>query len=377
MVAQTRLYPCTHSKALGDGMSTISTSMSTSMSQWHKLTDISGGRGVQSEWKNFPAELLTITNETSSSVPCDDSSGCYMNVVHHGLDDIVGICTSDTNRCNRRKLNKSDIAIYRIDYQKLASKVSEAIGFVEQIEKIRGQTGLWKFGVWNPKAEYSFPVYCFLGQTTSQLERVTNQLCMKHDIPFLLIASVSSLISNVCYEFIKRHRSKLIGLDDVLRIDAEGKVHPTDSAGNIIENCLGAVIPKSSKPGSEYRFPTPSGATWEQFVFEFTAREMLLVTCRHVRERLEPEHMKMKDQRSGRSTHQWTLLLSLATNRGSLSWKDTTAGYRINKQKQSLVQKLQETFSLSSDPVPWSRREKCYKSRFVIRAADNVIRQMY
>jgi len=173
----------------------------------------------------------------------------------------------------------------------------------EEHEKITGHTALWKFGVLNPQAEFSFPVYCFLGQTSSQLDKIINQLCMV-DQTFLLIASTSSLISTASSDASSRHKSKLIGIDDVLAVDGTGKVTAKDSAQTIVSNWLETVLPKSAKPVSEYQFPTPAGATWEQFVFDFTASEMLLVSCGQIQERLEPEHLKMKNQNSGKPTLQ-------------------------------------------------------------------------
>lgn len=342
---------------------------------WRKLTELSGGKGVKAEWQNFPEELLTITNEQASAIPCNGRAGCYMNVVQHGPSDIVGICTSDTKQCERRTLKKSELALYRIDHKKLATKVAEAIGFTEQHEKITGYTALWRFGVLNPQAERSFPVYCFLGQTSSQLDKIVNQLCMGEQT-FLLIAATSSLISTASSDASSRHKSKLIGIDDVLGVDAAGKVIAKESAQTIVSNWLETVLPKSAKPGSEYQFPTPAGATWEQFVFEFTATEMLLVSCGQIQERLEPEHLKMKNQNSGKPTLQWTLLRSLATTGGSISWQDQDATDRVKKQKQELANKLKQTFGLSEDPVPWNEGEKAYKAKFVVKAADNVLRQL-
>lgn len=65
-----------------------------------------------------------------------------MNVVWHGPSDIVGICTSDTKQCERRTLKKSELALYRIDHKKLATKIAEAIGFTEQHERITGYKAL-------------------------------------------------------------------------------------------------------------------------------------------------------------------------------------------------------------------------------------------
>ncbi|WP_212111449.1 hypothetical protein [Bartonella queenslandensis] len=349
--------------------------MSDQAQPWHKLTELSGGKGVKSEWLGFPEEFLALTSSQASAVPCGKQYGCYMNVVWHGPSDIVGICTSDTKQCNRRTLKKSELAIYRIDHKKLATKIAAAIGFAEQVEQIKDQRGLWKFGVLNPQAEYRFPVYCFLGKTASQLDKVINQLCMGES-RFLLIAATDTLISDASAQASSRHKSKLISIDDVLAIDAAGKVTAKDSAQTILSIWLETVLPKSAKPGSEYQFPTPAGLTWEQFVFEFTATEMLLVSCGQIQKRLEPEHLKMKDQRSGKRTNQWTILLILAKTGGSLSWQDKDADDKLKKHKQELANKLKQTFGLSEDPLPWSRKENCYKARFTIRADDNVLRQL-
>ncbi len=115
-------------------------------------------------------------------------------------------------------------------------------------------------------------------------------------------------------------------------------------------NSLEAVLPKSAKPGSEYQFPKPAGATWEQFIYEFTEREILLVSCGQVQERLEPEHLKMKNENSGKPTLHWTLLRSLTTTGVSISWQDQDVTDRVKKQKQELANKLKQTFGLSEDP---------------------------
>lgn len=153
-------------------------------------------------------------------------------------------------------------------------------------------------------------------------------------------------------------------------------IEDKESPQTIASNRLKTVLPKSVKPGSEYQFPTPAGATWEQFMFEFTATEILSVTCGQTQQRLEPVHLKMKDQRSGKITNQWTLLLALAKTGGNLLWQGSNVNDKLKKQKQELANKLKQYFGLSEDPLPWSRKENCYKARFIIRADDNVLRQL-
>ena len=179
-----------------------------------------------------------------------------MNVVQHGPSDIVGICTSDTKQCNRRTLKKSELALYRIDHKKLATKVAEAIGFTEQHEKITGHTALWKFGVLNPQAEHSFPVYCFLGQTSSQLDKIINQLYMGEQM-FLLIATTSSLISTASSDASSRHKSKIIGLDDVLAVDGTDS-HGERQFSNYRFQLAGNSVAKIGQAGIRVSIPDTS-----------------------------------------------------------------------------------------------------------------------
>lgn len=346
---------------------------------WRKITELTGGKGVAAEWQGFPDDLLQITSERASAIPCGSSSGCYMNVIEHGSSDLVGICTSEPRRCDKRVLTKLEAAVYHLNHPKLFKCIAEALGFTELPEKVDGMSNCHVIGHLNPQAELKFPVFIFLGQTSSQADKAVNTLCMSQNTPFLLLLPFGSMASNASLDATNKCKAKIIGLDDIFEVIANGKVQSKESIDGIINNWLEPILPKSAKPGSEYKFPTPAGAEWEQFVFEFTATEMLLVTCGKIQARLEPEHLRMKNQNSGKRTLQWSLLLSLAKTGGALSWQDDSAHDRIKKQKQTLMKKLQDTFQITSDPIPWDDKDKsnkCYRCRFTIKAADNVLRQL-
>lgn len=62
--------------------------------------------------------------------------------------------------------------------------------------------------------------------------------------------------------------------------------------------------------------------------------------------------------------------------RWGFCFQDQGATDRVKKQKQKLANKLKQTFGLSEDSVPWSESEKAYKAKFIVKAADNVPRQL-
>ena len=347
---------------------------------WRRLTELSGGKGVKAEWQDFPAELLKITNEQASTIPCNSRAGCYMNVVHHGPSDFVGICTSDTKQCDRRTIEKSELALYRIDHKKLATKVAAAIGFTEQHEKITGHIALWKFGVLNPQAEHSFPVYCFLGQTSSQLDKIVNQLCMGEQT-FLLIAATSSLISTASSDASSRHKSKLIGIDDVLAVDAAGKVMTKESAQNIVSNWLETVLPKSAKPSEANQLVLPPGTTWKDISITFLARDVVSIKCGEETavnyERLHIPGMFVASQREKKPSDKWFLLMAFALwgpglNRENLR---TLFGHddwnRMRTQKSALSKSLKQFFGLDDEPIPYNKSVNEYQPVLMVRQDTN------
>lgn len=350
------------------------------LSPWRKITELSCGKGVKAEWQDFPEEFLAITNSQASAIPCNRHSGCYMNVVQHGPNDIVGICSADIKQCDRRTLKKSELALYQIDYKKLANKIAQAISFTEQFEKITDHKALWKLGVLNPQAEYKFHVYCFLGQTSSQLNSIVSQLCMV-DQNFLLVAATDTLISTASVQMSIRHKSKLISLDDVLGIDKMGKVMIKDSAQTIVSNWLETVLPKSAKPSETNQLVLPPGTTWKDITITFLARDVISIKCGGETtvnyERLHIPGMFVASSQEKKPSDKWFLLMAFALwgpglNRDNLR---TLFGHddwnRMRTQKASLSKSLKQFFGLDDEPIPYNKSVYEYQPILIIRQDTN------
>ncbi|WP_439271890.1 hypothetical protein [Pseudochrobactrum sp. HB0163] len=348
---------------------------------WRKIADLAGGRGVQAEWQNFPAELLTLTRDEATAIPCNGRSGCYMNVVKHSPSDIVGICTSEIKQCDRRTLTKTDIAIYRLNHQQLAKKIAEAIAFTEQLEQISGQGPLWKLGTLNPQAEHHFTVYCFLGQTSSQLEKVMNQLCMSNQTPFLLLASFSGLISAACSDASNRHKSKVLGIDDILSVDDAGAVQAKENAQTVVQSWLDEVLPKSAKPSESHTIILPSGTTWENITITFLTRDIISIKCGSETavnyERLHIPGMFVASQREKKPSDRWYLLMAFALWGPTLNRENLRTLYRhddwnrMRTQKSSLSKSLKQFFGLDEEPIPYDKKSYEYQPILTIRQDTN------
>lgn len=337
---------------------------------WHNLCDLQGLQGVLAEWRDFPKSLLLITDNRASALPCDKSGGCYMNVVFHE-NEHVGICTSEPKLCERRLLKKEQTIIYRLNTNNLLNKIAEATHCHLQIEAVAGFPNTWKVGQITPQGEFKFSVFVSLAGKSSGLDKVVNQLSFQ-GAPFILVGNLGSLFSHAAMDASAKVKAKLIGLDDLLTVTDAGGVEVKDSAAGLISGWVENLIPKSQKPGSEYVYPMPPNATWGEITFEFTADEVINVSCRGKIVRTEPENFRMKNQNTKRPTVQWAIFKALAMA-GEFGWQDNHNNRsKVTKQKEEFSKKLKATFGLSDDPLEFNDTEHVYKPKFVIRGKESL-----
>ena len=108
-------------------------------------------------------------------------------------------------------------------------------------------------------------------------------------------------------------------------------------------------------------------ATWEELQIEFTAEDVANVRFRRLTRRFEPEHLEMKDGRTGQPTSQWALLRTFAVLGGSITPKFTPKHSNFLKHKQGLSARLRRHFGLPDDPIPYDKRTRTFTTKFVIR----------
>ncbi|MGN7614179.1 hypothetical protein ACQZV8_19090 [Magnetococcales bacterium HHB-1] len=157
-------------------------------------------------------------------------------------------------------------------------------------------------------------------------------------------------------------KHKIIEHDEYIKESDDGKV--------VID--MGAIHSQIEIPVTTHdpsRFPTPLEAKWEDFTFEFIAREVFNARCRGVDtvKRIEPDDLGMRNRKNGRPTLQWTLLHSLAKTSGILSLKSPQELAKIKKQKHLLAKKLKSFFQLNDDPIIWNSYDRHWTAKFLVR----------
>jgi hypothetical protein len=131
-----------------------------------------------------------------------------------------------------------------------------------------------------------------------------------------------------------------------------------------------SVTPQPQAGSSLEHFPTPATASWEQVIMEFHADEVMLIKCGSAFKRVEPEHLGMKNRKSGKPTLQWTLLRTLAKTDGIIPLQSPKDHDRVKKQKSELSKKLKAYFQLPGDPIEWKHGKYLWEAAFRIRAVN-------
>lgn len=177
---------------------------------------------------------------------------------------------------------------------------------------------------------------------------------------------------------IKAKGSSLIGLQHLQNDDC---ILDTTKASEELWSLFEAT--KDPDPEIECKqFPVPSGATWENFTFEWEEeqllneertqkahkREIITVTCGKEARRYEPADLHMLDKKRKEPNLQWVLLRDFLQRNGTIAWGDKPAKDNVKTQKKELIKKLKKAFYQTEDPIPYTKSEG-YKCRFICRTS--------
>lgn len=177
----------------------------------------------------------------------------------------------------------------------------------------------------------------------------------------------SDQVATKVYDLYKRHAGQVCRVID----DAIAN-HAADlRQGTLPETCLIALsshekyrqrVRHAKTPIK--RFPTPSGATWEQITIRELDGHTVRITVDGVSE-VETYHgMGMKNAKNGQPDIQWKLLMQFADEHGHLTWHSSNADRKNQKRKELLSKRLREFFSIDEDP--FTLEGGGWKTRFQI-----------
>ena len=346
---------------------------------WSTLDQSPGQFNILPEWRRLLGSdfevvslLFRPTDYRAQSVSCPSpgGNGCPRRIVDHGDGEILAVCNDEEEGCDDIMLSSEDIIAHELDRRKLADMVARVLNIHPTFSPLDGFFQTIKVGDINPGGSRRFPVFLTIQLNTNALRDVTFRLFAKTREPFVLLTFTRDMIGLEMEDMLARNKSCFMALADILiRNDRTGDLVGVESAHELLSRFIREAAPELTDVDSMSHFPTPPGARWEHFTFEFLADSALLVRCKGVHQprRLEPEHLGMKNLTNGAPNNQWLLLKIFALSGGHLSWESRHANPKLKNQKQILSRKLKRYFHIDKEPIPWNRQSRTWETLFVLR----------
>ena len=336
---------------------------------WHTLSQLSGARGVKADWQGFPEHLLKPTQDLAEAYPCLGKCGGYMDVVRHSDGQYVGICAT----CDKQILNKLDLVVYRPDFAAIFASLAQAFGIADARHvTVDGITQCWQIGEYNPAASYRFPVLTLIEGQPERIERIIGQIAAKLQKPFFVLLPAASAVTQSVQDIAFRNGGKVFAYEDLIEL-SDNALQVRGTAAAILAELSAGWIKHSDDAEGATRYPTPAGATWGDIVLEFTADEMVTVSCKgsgHKQYSAEDFNLRDNKSRTKKPKKAWAFLQAMAVMDGNMPVEDIE---KVKKDKQVVSQSLQALFQLDDDPIIYAKDDGAtYKTKFVIRGGDKL-----
>jgi hypothetical protein len=346
---------------------------------WSALERVPAQSNILAAWQrllgsdfHIACSFFRPTDRRASRFPCPrhGGDGCPRRVVDYGGGEIIAVCNDEYEGCDDITLSPEDIISHELDRRKMVEVVAKALEIQPAFAPLEEFHRTSMVGEVNAGGSRRFPVILATPLDADSLLGIMTRLLFKLQVPFILLTYTKNMVSLEMKEMMDRNKSCFMALDEILVWNEQaGGLVGGVPADELLSGFIEKAAPELTKSNSMDHFPTPPGARWEHFIFEFLADSVLLVRCKGVHQtmRLEPEQLGMKNMKNGKSTKQWELLKIFALLGGSLSWGSQHADPQIKNRKQILSKKLKSFFHIDDEPIPWKRGVGAWETQFILR----------
>jgi hypothetical protein len=328
------------------------------------LPEVDWRGGHQKEWP-FIQPLLKATGKKASSISCPSPSGpnCPRRVIE--LDDgrLVAECQDTPTVCKSLDLTAKCVALSKLDRDKFAAMVCNALGLATTSAKI-GPNGVFHVGDRQVAAGRGVPVFAlFQGGSQPEKSVVALESLESFASPRLLLVPTSQTLSSDQKTCLGRSGTTHMAFDDAIFCDNAHVAQASDAASQLLERLVAEVSQSLQATTAALAWQLPADARWGEVKIAFISDEVINVTFRGETRRLEPSQMGMANTKNGKPTDQWTMLKAIAMGRGVIPFPTAA---KIQKQKQSLSKKLTSAFGIQDDPIV--AKAQAYQAGYVTNA---------
>jgi hypothetical protein len=320
---------------------------------WLALERLPGQAAVAAQWKQllqeddyFAARFVVPDQLLATSYPRLVGDGPPFTVVHHGPEDIVGICEESSEKI---RLSEQEIVIHRIDHQRLMRAIAMAFNMTADCAPMEAIPNTYWMGMYRPVAGFEFPVVLTIQIDQIDYRQVIEAILAHTSGPFLLLAPTNYFHRMISSMMLDGRKAAFIPLADAIEVDPRGHWCLTDFATQRLDEFNLKVLP-SEEPCPNF-FPTPAEATWSDLRLRFVDGETLRIEVCGVVQTVHYVEMGMVDRRNRKPTKQWELLRSFASGHGVLIVDNKTAKLFTQKRRENLAKDLKAFFRIHDEPI--------------------------
>ena len=318
------------------------------------------------EWRDIEPYLKSTGRRTTAVMcPYPGGDGCPRRVVTGANGAIRAVCGSRPQVCDPLDLTGPDVTILALDRAKLLRDLSRTLD-AEPTDRLSGAGRVMLVGRHALAAGLASPILLALpGPADPLAEDELRTAGLDPAGSVVLVPRPSSLPAPVQARLVAAGH-QVIPLSEAIGLGANG-IEALQPPAILLAPIREALAARTRTAGPQPVWELPSDATWGELTFTLIADEVLNVSFRGQTRRLEPDHLGMKDGRSGKPTEAWVFLQALARVGGSLGPMSPDVVEDYKKDKQALTKRLREAFRIQEDPIRWNRRTRSYQTAFVMR----------
>lgn len=341
---------------------------------WKALDEVPGAATDRLEWIDIlGAEwrdiepYLKSTGRRARAVMCPypGGDGCPRRVVTSANGAIRAVCGSRPQVCDPLDLTGPDVTILALDRAKLLRDLSRTLD-AEPADRPSGAGRVMLVGRHALAAGLASPILLALpGPADPLAEDELRTAGLDPAGSVVLVPRPSSLPAPLQARLVTAGH-QVIPLSEAVGLGATG-FEALQPPAILLAPIREALAARTRTAGRQPVWDLPSDAMWGELTFTLIADEVLNVSFRGQTRRLEPDHLGMKDGRSGKPTEAWVFLQALARVGGSLGPMSPDVVEHYKKDKQALTKRLREAFRIQGDPICWNRRTRSYQTAFVMR----------
>ncbi|MBF0188468.1 MAG: hypothetical protein HQL50_11155 [Magnetococcales bacterium] len=342
---------------------------------WSAIDHLLDPVATMTEWRQVMASdfrrarsFLRPTSERAEIFPCpfSYSGDCPRRVVE--LDDgtILANCNNVERYCDTIHLKPSQLILHEMDLRPLMELAAQALGVQMIGTSVQELSRTFLVGRAR-RALKRIPVYWTLERHSRSLIHAASSLSMMDKGPFLLLLTSEKTVTDVGEYALSALEVPLIAMEELVGWDSSREEWmATEGHESVLQQIAHPDGDPTRGEHSATGFPAPPDSRWENLTIEFIANEVMSVRCKGMPQprRVEPEHLGMKDQRSGKPNAQWGLLRAIAMAGGELRLERHHADAKLKKQKQLLSKALKKYFQMEEEPIPWDRESGAWHVRF-------------